>query len=134
VEDWFNGEGAAQAFRASLTNVLKHSAEVLCVAYAPDGTKLAAGAWDGTIKAWETEAGSKTCFMGWILRHFASRFPYPIRLSRSQAPGKGNPRASCRWPPPAHFSSFPRTDFFAVKLSENDSRKSFSTQVEIAYQ
>ena len=38
--------------------VLKHSGEVLSLSFAPKGTRLAAGGWDGAVKVWDVADGS----------------------------------------------------------------------------
>ena len=38
---------------------LRHSGEVLCLAYSPDGRALAAGGWDGAVKLWDFSPSPK---------------------------------------------------------------------------
>jgi WD40 repeat protein len=35
---------------------LKHTGEVLCLAFAPKGSVLAAGSWDKSVKVWDLAA------------------------------------------------------------------------------
>src|SRR5581483_5041232 len=44
---------------------LRHGNEVLCVAYSPDGTKLASASRDGTAKVWDAQTGRELlCLTG----------------------------------------------------------------------
>jgi WD40 repeat protein/serine/threonine protein kinase/DNA-binding SARP family transcriptional activator len=47
---------ALQTSRVRLT-IPAHQAEVSCVAYSPDGSRLASTSWDGTWKAWDAVTG-----------------------------------------------------------------------------
>ncbi len=37
-----------------------HPSQVNCVAWSPDGTRLATASWDGTAKLWDAAGGRET--------------------------------------------------------------------------
>ena len=51
------GSIAVMFYRTFMLN--GHSGEVSCVAFSPDGKRLASGSWDKTIKLWDTHAGTE---------------------------------------------------------------------------
>jgi len=38
-----------------------HTSKVVAVAFSPDGTRIATGSFDLTVKLWETETGQEVC-------------------------------------------------------------------------
>jgi len=46
-------------FEGSDVTLYGHTAPVECVSYSPDGTQVASGGYDGTIKLWDTSTGAE---------------------------------------------------------------------------